>query len=166
MLYLILFSNIFILKLFFIYLEINNFIKNLNNINFGLSFEKTAFTANIKNNKIKNFIHSEKKKFSTFTKNLYLNTENKDLDFEPELPNNPNNSFSLDETKAVKEFKIFSKGGYLGYNHIYHIGNISEFGHLTDLNFQDYYFKLQDKIIEFFNELPTEITYCVLPVLR
>lgn len=34
------------------------------------------------------------------------------------------------------------------------------------MKFQDYYFKLEQKIINFLDEIPERVTYCVLPVLR
>jgi hypothetical protein len=67
---------------------------------------------------------------------------------------------------AIKEFKKTYKGGYLGYNQMYNFGNITEFGLLTDKAFLVYYEKFKIKIENYLKEIPENLTYSILPLLR
>lgn len=152
-LYFNLFSNYFTLKLFGLFNKIKG------NINFFNSMFSDFF--NPLNNK--NYFYKKNLKFNN------LRTYSTKRDIEPELDTffeSDPDEFIENRENFIKEFKQKYKGGYLGYNQVYHFGNITEFGHLTDRDFQYYYFNLEQKIIEYLKEIPESITYCVLPVLR
>lgn len=153
-------SDYFNLKLFNLYLRIKNNINLFNSTNWNSFYSlgnKTIQVYKSKNKTKLNWIRN----YSTYSNNDVESESQFDLDTEY----NEKDYFLLRD-KAIKEFKKIYKGGYLGYNQIYHFGNITEFGHLTDKAFQDYYYKLQDKVTEYLSLIPENITYSVLPVLR
>jgi len=152
--YSILLSNYFNLKLFHLYTEFIFLFDSLIKIKFD---SLNSFSKSLNKNKIPYGIR-------------YFSTDNKGSDFnfevDPYFKDDTDQDYIENKKKALKEFKNKYKGGYLGYNHIYHFGNIVEFGHLLDQKFQDYYYNLEEKITEYLDEIPERITYCILPVLR
>jgi len=144
----ILLSNSFILNLFHSYLELKRFINELNE----LKFEPLEYS--IKNKKIHNFnvFYSQVRNFSTLNNN---NNNNNSL-------NDDNNS--LEKAIAIKNFKKNYKGGYLGYNQVHHFGNAREFAEILEKGYS--LDKLELKLHGYLNEIPEDVIYSVLPVLR
>jgi hypothetical protein len=80
----------------------------------------------------------------------------------------PENYFykPLTKEQEIKNFKKIYGGGFLGYTHIHSLGNVSHFINLYDIEFKTYLEVLELKINEYLNEIPDNIIYSVLPVLR
>jgi len=111
--YSILLSSFFNVKLFSLYKEIKNFINLLNNFNFiPLENSNNNFGFNGKKN-----TYSNKRNFSTYS--LSECKENFD-------------SIPIDKAKELKEFhsnyNVFA--GYYGYTNIFHLGNYTDFDDL------------------------------------
>jgi hypothetical protein len=83
--------------------------------------------------------------------------------FEPEIKTE---TFKIEKIKSVKEFKKKYGGGYLGYNNIYNFGNINEYDIADGQVFDIIYHKLINRLEAYLNEIPTDVIYSVLPVLR
>jgi len=153
--YSILLSNSFNLKLFKLYLEIKNFINLLNDINF-ISFE----------NSYNNFGFNKKKYVRNYsTSSTPSKFEIKDLvDYvdltEPEK-----------KDSEIINFKKNYKGGYLGYLNIQNFGDVSHLNTAgTDAEGRkEIYFhvkNLEIKIKDYLADISEDITYTILPVLR
>lgn len=56
------------------------------------------------------------------------------------------------------------KGGYLGYNKIYHYSNIQDFYSLSNNAFSVYYENFKTKIENYLKEIPEDQIYSLLPV--
>lgn len=69
------------------------------------------------------------------------------------------------KSKDVKEFKKIFKGGYLGYKHSHHFGNVSNY--YKPENKDDYFFdNLSINLRAFLNKIPEILIYSILPVIR
>ena len=164
--YSILLSNYFILFLFNIYKFSLNCINILNSIKFEpLTIKNinssylSVYRIKKKNNKT---YYYQVKSFSTYSKNNYY-TEIPVLD--PEFVKESQEKLAALDEKELKEFKKAYGGGYLGYNHIHNFGNVSQFYQFSThlLHFID---NLILKLKDYVNEIPENVTYSVLPVLR
>ena len=94
-------------------------------------------------------------KFSTLTNTL-------DYDFESINIENP-----LAKELAIKDFKKVYGGGYLGYSHVYNLGNVSYLINSENINSIENYIKsLKPELNLYLNEIPENITYSILPLLR
>ena len=155
--YSILFSNFFNLKLFSLYLTIKKNINLLNNFNF-IPLEKN-------NNKFYhpkfNFKFNGLRNYSTnvdINSNLGFNELDSDLD---------NSKTSLIKELAVKDFKKTYSDGYLGYKDIYSFGNISTFFNVDDSFSREFYIKsLESEFKKYLKDIPENITYSILPIIR
>jgi hypothetical protein len=70
---------------------------------------------------------------------------------------------------AVKEFKKKYKGGYLGYNNVFSLGNISEFIDKNSLKTYDLTEKESELGIRlkiFLSELLENYSHSILPIIR
>src|SRR5258706_313025 len=150
-------SNIFILIIFKLSLNIKYCIQVLTEINFN-------FKQNMEiNNKIKPIVFYPTRSFATYTKNNNINDfENNNLD-QDNLSNNPDKSLK----KQLKEFKKAYGGGYLGYTHIYNFGHINQFAsYSSQLEFDNCKAILESKLKDYVYVIPETDTYSILPVLR
>jgi len=156
--YFIILSNYFNMKLFNLCKEIKNKINLLNNINFNsVPFENNKkFYPNL-NYKLK---FNGLRNYST---NVDMNS-NLNLELS-EAENSIENFTNTEKELAIKEFKNKYKGGYLGYNHSYNLGNVSSFV-LDSKENLEVINNLKPKIKEYLNEIPENMTYSVLPILR
>ena len=183
--YSILLSNIFILSLFRLYLIFKNNLKFLNSINLE-PFINNYYSYNpipkTENSYFKNKLSfSQSRNFNTSSKiNNNINNfdpfeidpelENMDIDLKTKLLATDlefrNKYFAYQKNKELKEFKKIYKGGYLGYNNVYHFGNVSELINLTNLEHKAIYENLVSKLTDYLNDIPEKVVYSVLPVLR
>jgi len=125
-------SDLFNFKLFKLYSDFKVLIKSLELINY---YHFNSYSE-LKHNYPKPKLNlSNNRNYSTYT------------NIEPEI--DPVKEFYKNRDKAIKQFKKTYKGGYLGYNQIYHFGNITDFSHLSGKDFQINYLKIQGKIKEF-----------------
>jgi small-conductance mechanosensitive channel len=121
-LYFVLLSNFFTIKLFFLYLNFKIYFNYLNEINIDFN------NINIVNKTFKkSYLRTQIKTFSTFSRTRNNNLSETE-DYDPYSESSILN-FRLDRNKAIKEFKKTYKGGYLGYNLIHFLGNISHLIH-------------------------------------
>jgi hypothetical protein len=155
--YSILFSNFFSIKLFKLYLKIKYFIKLLNETNFTSPY--ISFTSKFSLN---NSVFSIKRNFSTSTNtDLEYNTE---LEFEIE---SNDIKTSLIKEEAIKNFIKTYGGGYLGYTHTRNLGSVSALIHSENKYDLDKYIEnLENKLKEYLKEIPENVTYSILLVLR
>ena len=156
--YYILLSNFFNLILFNLYLKTKNNINLFNSINWNSTGYSTNTILNLKYKNKFNYNLSSLRSYST------LNPNNKD-------PENNSESSNTENLLAIKKFKNKYKGGYLGYQ------NIQSFGDVSHLNMAgvdregsreiyEYAIELKDKIKNYLNDIPENITYSILPVIR
>ena len=163
--YSILLSNIFILFLFNCYKFILDCINILNSIKFEpLIIIKFNTKINIKNNT--NFIFSQTKNFSTYSKNKFNEPVDLFPGFEPELIAQNEQKLALFKEQDIKNFKKVYGGGYLGYSHISNFGHISQFITLMDFHNLQNKINLEVKIKGYVNDIPEDVVYSVLPVIR
>jgi len=157
--YYFLLCNKFTLILFNLYKEIKFCVNSLNEISFhslNLNFNKTKFKVSYSLRKNKN----QSKSFSTSTKSKSMDEIY--LDSESENKENP-----LIKEHAIKEFKKKYNRGYLGYNLAHSFGSVSHWLHLDDGGLLKEYTKdIENKLIDYFKEIPENVTYSILPVLR
>ena len=121
------------------------------------------------NNNIKNktnFIFSQTKNFSTYSKNKFNEPVDLFPGFEPELIAQNEQKLALFKEQDIKNFKKVYGGGYLGYSHISNFGHISQFITLMDFHNLQNKINLEVKIKGYVNDIPEDVTYSVLPVLR
>jgi len=153
--YSLLLSNIFILFLFLF--NCYKLILDCINILKSIKFEPLIiikFKTNIKNNK--NFIFSQTKNFSTYSKNkdnIYLDV----VDLEP------TDSTIETHKKNIKKFKKIFGGGYLGYKYVQFIGS-GFFDSQIKMAFT--ISDLDSKVLIYLNEIPEDVIYSILPVIR
>ena len=168
--YSLLFSEILIIKLFKLILEIKNFIKLLNEINMVYSsLDLKIFNYN--KNKNLNYFSTQSRNFSTYTSEQSVNeidnkifNLNENLDYNTEFSEK---EMSVIKETAIKDFKKVYRGGYLGYNHIYSLGSVVYFLISDEYNATEIYIKnLEPKLKDYLNEIPENITYSILPVLK
>jgi len=161
--YSILLSNIFNLNLFRLYLGIKNFIYLLNSINL-LQYSFNYSRVN------KFSLDGQKRNYSTLNKNnekesseLKLNLDNESYsDLESDKT-----EFNLIKEQAISKFKKTYGGGFLGYTLIHSLGSVSYLINSESANFIEIYIKfLVPKIKIYLNEIPENVTYSILPVLR
>jgi hypothetical protein len=65
--------------------------------------------------------------------------------------------------KEVAEFKKKYSGGYFGYKDIQNFGSVGYFG---DSEFDKLHETLRYKIEAYLHQIPENVTYSVLPILR
>jgi len=177
--YLILSSNLFTLNLFNFLKKIKIYIKILNELDLGSFIESShKFYSYTKFY----FTPAQSRSFST-TSNLNnnLNNNSDPFEYDPELENMTssqlvellptdtkfrNKYLAYERNKSLKEFQKIYKGGYLGYRDIHHLGNVSNLVDLSDPAALSYWRTLTAKLNEYLNEIPENVVYSVLPVLR
>jgi hypothetical protein len=158
--YSILFSNIFNLKIFNLYLIIKNNIKLFNEINL-VSITKSKFL--YKGARAKN---SFSRNFSTYNHNQNSDIAfpsaaseigELELDSYDTLDTKPMSKLSLEKAKELKHFHKNYGGGFFGYKHIVNFGNCGE-----NLD-SEILFK---KVSDYLNNIPNNLTYTILFSLR
>ena len=87
-----------------------------------------------------------------------------ELNYEADLDYNEN---SLIKEQAIKDFKKNYRSGYLGYTNIQSFGNVASYNiddesFFIDINTKD----LEPKFEAYLKEIPENLTYSILPVLR
>jgi hypothetical protein len=111
--------------------------------------------------------NKQARSFSTFTSIEKFNiNENQNLeDTDPEIE-----KYKLElKSMHAQEIKILKKaygGGYKGYTKIHNFGNVSQFVDINDLKILQNKENLKTKLKEYVIEIPENVTYSVLPVLR
>ena len=162
-------SNSLTLFLFNFYLNVQNCINMLNDIKFD-DLNLSKYRKNIYSVFPFTYLHlfnKQARSFSTFTSIEKNNiNENKNLeDTDPEIEN-----YKLElKSMHAQEIKILKKaygGGYLGYTKIHNFGNVSQFVDINDLKILQNKEILITKLKEYVIEIPENVTYSVLPVLR
>ena len=180
--YSILLSNWFILLLFKVYLNFKYCINILNDINFyylNKIFNSALFSVNTQGYSSRSFSTSTKLNSNFFEvdnvdefeldsqiENLTNDEVIKGLSSDPEFrkkyldyqKNKPN-------AKVLKDFKKAYGGGYLGYSEYHNLANVSQFYSASQLLLY-YIDNLISKLQIYVNEIPENVTYSVLPVLR
>jgi hypothetical protein len=117
--------------------------------------------------------------FSTSSK---TNLDSNEFDSDPEIENMtssqivellPDTKFrnkylALQKNKNLKEFKKLYKGGYLGYTNIQQFSNVSELinSEISDIERFEYFSILVSELDKYLYEIPENVIYSVLPVLR
>jgi len=87
-----------------------------------------------------------------------------EINSDPEFNNKEN---SLIKEQAIKNFKQMYGGGYLGYTLIHNFGGVSYLMDSDDYYFIEWYTKsLEPKFKIYLKEIPENVTYSILPVLR
>ena len=165
---LIITSNYFTLVLFKLYTHIKDCVKVLNEINFN----------SYKIYKMSIFPYYQTRSFSTSTK---FHSNDSDFELDPQMESLTKDQIIKDCTsdldftqnyidykkaKSVEEFKKTYKGGFFGYSDLKHFGNVSQFTQLTGLEHNQFQDNLENKIKDYLNEIPENIIYSVLPVLK
>ena len=128
----------------------------------------------ITQNKFKSSLSLNTRSFSTSAK---FNSN----DLDPEMENLTNDiivkGFSSDpeftknyleyhKAKSIQEFKKTYKGGFFGYSDLKFFGNVSQFTQLIGLELQQFQANLENKLKFYLNEIPENINFSVLPVLK
>ena len=151
-------SNYFILIIFKLYLNIKYCIQVLSDINFN-SIENFNFNSLRLTSKSVLFSQSyNTRSFSTFTKNNNINDlENNALEC---------NSDKYLQAQEIKQFKKVYGGGYLGYKKINNFGNVYQFVDLENSSYSENLKGLSLKLKGYTIEIPENIIYSILPVLR
>ena len=113
--------------------------------------------------------NNQTRKFSTSTK-FNPNNQTRGFSSESSIDNN-DNFIDLDQTpagissnkQALKKFKKVFGGGYLGYKIVHHFGSV-----LFDPRYKISYTipDLENKLIEYLNNIPDTVVYSVLPFIR
>jgi hypothetical protein len=149
------------LKVFKLYLDIKNCINLLNETNFTSLSSFSKVNDNVFNLFYSYPNHQKRRCYSTLTNNKDFVTEN---ELEDE---SSKESFKFEKELEIKTFKKRYKGGYLGYDNFYSLGNVSSFIVDYDPSSIDVYQKiLESKVNEYLSEIPESVTYSILPVLR
>ena len=168
--YSILLSNFFNLILFKLHLEIKIFIETLNEINVtsSLTLAKNE-VLNYYYSKNKNKFYTQSRNFSTYNKNVN-EIEDQNLNFDVELDyvtESNKKELSLIKNQAIKEFKKVYGNGYLGYKHIHSFSSVANLINSDDsISIEANIKSLEPKFRDYLNEIPENITYSILPVLR
>lgn len=109
------------------------------------------------------------RKFSTSVLNKNLNYP-EEIDQQIEV--DTDSTIEINQSKlailhkqTIKDFKKAYGGGYLGYTHIHDFGNVTQF-YSSSEHFLHFIDKLILKLKEYINEIPENIIYSILPVLR
>jgi hypothetical protein len=117
--------------------------KNKNNINSSLT-------------SLKNKINHKTRSFSTYSKN--------------NNPDQTNNTFvdfkdisKYSKEKSLKKFKKVFGGGYLGYKNVNYLGSVVYVSLVKDCFSVT---NIEQKIIDYLNEIPEGVVYSVLPFKR
>jgi hypothetical protein len=142
------------------YLDIKKAIQLLNEIKFEPIAGYKNF--NFKSFNEKNILYSSLQRRSFSTTNKNKNETNRGIEyykakFDAEYP--------LKRAKKLKEFKKVYGGGYLGYTHIQNFGYVSQFFQ-TDIDTLFYIDRLESELKEYINQIPENVTYSILPVIR
>jgi len=112
-----------------------------------------------------------------------LNNNSEPLEYDPEiesltssqlvelLPTDTklrNRYFAYNKNKSLKEFKKLYNGGYLGYTNVHHFSNVSGLlsTGITDLERFKFLSFLISELDKYMHEIPENVIYSVLPVLR
>ena len=155
--YFILLNNFFTLKLFNLYILIK---KNINLFNETNWISTSVFSLSNKKIVINKF-------------NLKRNYSTSSYEFvDLTASDNSNNSKDSDiNNSEIKNFKKTYKGGYLGYQNMQDFGNVSHLSMAgTNAEQRQYINKeaqeLEIKINDYLNDIPENITYSILPVIR
>jgi hypothetical protein len=171
--YSVLFSNSFNLTLFKIYKKIKAGIKLLKEIEFEpFIINNFSYNKLKKNNFNQNSnLHYQTKNFSSSAsiKNDISLNKFEDQIFFPDsstVEDSDIENINLEKTTAIKNFKKKYGGGYLGYNHVYNLGNVSTLVNADNSVLSDYIKNLEPKIKIYLSEIPENFTFSVLPVLR
>ena len=159
--------------------NVNNNIYNIfkrKEFNFAQSRHFSTFNENVDNlDNIENSesdvdLYAEPDKsrcYSTSTPNgesrYILDDQNLDV-----LIENESNEIehSLIKEQAIKKFKQIHGEGYLGYNLIYSLGSLSSINTDSELLIEVISDQFEPKVKEYLKEIPENITYSILPVLR
>jgi len=88
-----------------------------------------------------------------------------DSDLELSESENSNETSIQEKSLAINKFKKYYSGGYLGYNHVHNFGNVL---HIitSDDYFNSYVKDLEPRFKEYLNEIPENISYTILPILK
>ena len=155
--YFILLNNFFTLKLFNLY---NLLKKNINLFNETNWISTSVFSLSNKKIVINKF-------------NLKRNYSTSSYEFvDLTASDNSNNSNDSDiNNSEIKNLKYKYKGGYLGYQNMQDFGNVSHLSMAgTNAEQRQYIYKeaqeLEVKINDYLNDIPENITYSILPVIR
>lgn len=76
------------------------------------------------------------------------------------------NYLEYQKAKSVQEFKKIYKGGFFGYSDIKLFGNVSQYNQLMGPEFYQFKDNLENKFKDYLNEIPENIIFSVLQVLR
>ena len=140
---------------------LENFLSELSNVHQSSSLQGGHIKKSFSNN-------NKTRKFSTSSK--FNGTPKVDSESAVDQDNLSyeldKETFQLEKNKSYKEFKNFYKGGYLGYKDVHEFGNIAEYNQLTGKELGDYYDNFKLKIEKYLSEIPENLIYSVLPVLR
>ena len=107
------------------------------------------------------------RKFSTSSIKNNFNSNNIDYSGLETGLEKESNELKLLKDQEIKNFKKIYSGGYLGYSDVSNFGDISHFINIDDSLTLSLYIKiLEPKFDVYLKDLPENITYSILPVLR
>ena len=179
----ILLNNSFILFLFKFYKEFKALMHSLSDSNIFINNNKGLFPTPSSFCYLRSY--TQVRNFSTSLNKNNNNSSNLNYDSElnsdPAIENLNNDQIielfqndpefhkkyqALHKSKAVNAFKKVYGGGILGYSDIKFFGNVSQFIELAGLEYLQFIDNLENKLNEYLNEIPENVVFSLLPVLR
>jgi len=162
-------NNSFVLFLFNIYNKFNLITNEFKLENLSLNKESVLKYNNTYKKTNKEFKFNLNRQFSTYnntdknTSDTHFNSE-LNLDYENELDTK---EVPLIKEQAIKEFKKTYARGYLGYSYSYSLGSVSHWMYADEgYLIKQYTKEIEIKLIDYLKDIPENITYSILPILR